>query len=230
MRIGLFADPHGATLEVSCKTRRPCLSEQKLRQAMETFAECDAVICLGDLVDDCGTREANIEYLQRLAKLIGSFGIPFYCILGNHDCFNFTKSEFYSLSGFCPPPKSIELSGNTFVFLDACFSSDGRSYSPDGIDWTDSYIPDRESLAQILNGADRAYIFVHQCLDPTVERRHIIKNAEDIRRIIKDSGKVTDVYQGHYHNGKESIIDGIAYHTLPAMVEGEGNSFKIIEI
>lgn len=94
MKIGLFADAHGATVEVSCKTRRPCLSRRKIAEAMSAFSDCDAVIALGDLVDDCGTREENVAYLQDVADLIRSFGVPFYCLLGNHDCLILKKKNF----------------------------------------------------------------------------------------------------------------------------------------
>ena len=73
-------------------------------------------------------------------------------------------------------------------------------------------------------------ILVHENLDPSVDKMHIIKNAEQIRAIIKNSRRVALVIQGHYHCGKESIIDNIPYITLPAMCEGERNSFKILEL
>ncbi len=232
MKIGIFADAHGATIPVSCKTRRPSLSAQKIHQAMTAFAECDAVIALGDLVDDCGTREKNVEYLQSIANMIRAFDVPFYCMLGNHDCRNFSKSEFYEISGFERVPFSAVLGDSTLIFLDACFSSSGEPYSPNGVDWTDSYIPDAQikKLKAVLEECKTAYVFVHQCLDVGVEHRHIIKNASEIRTIISESKKVGAVYQGHYHAGSESIIDNIPYHTVPAMAEGEENSFKIIEI
>jgi hypothetical protein len=77
---------------------------------------------------------------------------------------------------------------------------------------------------------EEAYVFVHQNLDPTVESHHIIRGAEEIRAILRESGKVKAVFQGHYHPGKESVIDGIPYHTLPAMCEGEENRYMITEI
>ena len=48
--------------------------------------------------------------------------------------------------------------------------------------------------------------------------------------MIVASGKVKAVFQGHYHKGHETVIDGIPYHTLPAMCEGEENRFMIIEL
>ena len=47
---------------------------------------------------------------------------------------------------------------------------------------------------------------------------------------VKESGKVCMVLQGHYHKGNENIINNIPYITLPAMCEGEENSFLILEL
>ena len=100
--------------------------------------------------------------------------------------------------------------------------------------WTNASVPpkQRDFLRDVLAmpETEEAYVFVHQNLDPTVESHHIIRGAEEIRAILRESGKVKAVFQGHYHPGKESVIDGIPYHTLPAMCEGEENRYMITEI
>ena len=40
--------------------------------------------------------------------------------------------------------------------------------------------------------------------------------------IVRESGAVKAVYQGHFHPGCRSEYDGVSYITLPAMCEGEG--------
>ncbi len=45
--------------------------------------------------------------------------------------------------------------------------------------------------------------------------------------------KVLAVFQGHHHAGDYSLIEGIHYYTLKAMVEGSGaenNAYAIVEI
>ncbi len=234
IKIGLFTDAHAANMELACRTRRPVLSQGKIREAMEAFAACDAVICLGDLVDDCRDAQLNEQWLRDIAQTVSRTGLPFYALLGNHDCVNFTKEDFYRISGFAPLPLYTRMGDVTLVFLDGCFFSDGTPYTPARVDWTDTMVSREqvEGLRALLQQEDtkRVYLFVHQCLDPSVEHRHIIQNADEIRRILAESGKVEAVYQGHYHKGYESLIDGIPYHTLPAMVEGEENRFWILNI
>lgn len=50
MKIGVFADPHYCSSEVLCRTRRPRLSYEKVRQVMEAFRQngADYAVCMGD--------------------------------------------------------------------------------------------------------------------------------------------------------------------------------------
>ncbi|MBR5311973.1 MAG: metallophosphoesterase [Clostridia bacterium] len=238
MKLGLFSDPHTSTKDTACGTRRPSLSFEKIREAMEAFrdAGADYVICLGDLVDECDTMEENTAVLTGLAAMIRSYGIPCDFVTGNHDYQNFPLSEFRRLTGDDPGSAAFvrRCGTKTLIFLDANYADTGEVYRRDAFDWTNASVPpeQRDLLQDILAmpETEEAYVFVHQNLDPTVESHHIIRNAEEIRTILRDSGKVKAVFQGHYHPGKESVIDGIPYHTLPAMCEGEENRYMITEI
>jgi predicted phosphodiesterase len=92
----------------------------------------------------------------------------------------------------------------------------------------------KEENALLKNELEKAQneciVLVHECLSPFVEGRHIIKNAEKAREIIKYSQKVKTVISGHYHKGGDHTVDGIRYLTILAMCEGEENYYKIFEI
>lgn len=236
MKLGLFSDPHSCTKDVACGTRRPSLSYGKIKEAMEAFRDAgvDYVICLGDLVDECGTMEENIAEVTKLSAMIRSFGIPFECLMGNHDYQNFTKKEFRQYTGSFSSAGMIRCGTKTLIFLDANYADNGHIYKRNQIDWTNAYLPAnqvrdlRDVLAQ--PETEEAYVFLHQNLDPGVEAHHIVRNAEEVRAVIRESGKVKKVFQGHYHPGYDAVIDGIPYHTLPAMCEGTENRFEIVEI
>ena len=60
-----------------------------------------------------------------------------------------------------------------------------------------------------------------------------IQNAETVRTILQESGKVLACFDGHNHNGGHNIIEGIHHYTLKAMVDGSGSensSYAIVEI
>jgi len=233
MKLGLFTDCHCSTKEVSCRTRRPSLSYDKIRRAMEALSGADIVICLGDLMDDCERSEDNLPMLRRVSELIGEYSVPFYCMRGNHDCDMFSEEEFYSVIK-ARPPFSLNAGSSTLIFLNANYSSDGSAYPVRGVDWTDTALP-QDQIVQLINvlsdpSVRDAYVFIHQNLDPNVQHQHILSNAAEVRKIIADSGKVRRVIQGHYHPGSDSIVDGIEYHTLPAMCEGQDNYFEIMDV
>lgn len=236
MKIGLFADSHESDKPLAAKTRRPDLSYEKIRLAMEEFRkeQVDKVICLGDLVDHCVNRSDNEREFLRLSKMIRSFELPFYCIRGNHDCASFLEDEFYRISSFDTLPFAERHGNLAFIFLNTCYHEDGTPYLPGHIDWTNSALmPDQlEKLRATLSDPSvcEAIVFMHQRLYPDDDIRYKIKNSEEIRDVLEKSGKVNQVYCGHYHHGSTATLNGITYFTLPAMCEGERNYFKIIEV
>ncbi len=236
MKLGIFTDCHASTKEISVRTRRPSLSKGKIREAIAAFqrAGCDAVICLGDLADAFGTYEENAQFLRELAEIISALSVPFYCVLGNHDCENFEKEEFYKIAGWKTPPAYVDFGDCRLVFLDACYHSNGGAYSPAGVNWKDCFLPPKgvEALQHALDtaGTQKIHVFLHQCLDPMIDARHILQNAEEIRTMLQSAPNVCGVHQGHCHWGGENIAEGIPYHTYPAMCEGEENRYFVVEI
>lgn len=237
MKVGLFTDSHFCRADCINGNRRPALSLGKIREAMEAFreAQVDVCFCLGDLTDhDTGdTRESILDCLKEEMALIHSYNIPFYLVPGNHDYLMLSAEELMAEVGGEIPPYTVEMGGYTFIVLDANYRSSLVRFDIAGVDWTDANLPPEQVtyLEQALEQAKGdCIVLVHENLDPTVERHHIIKNAEEVRGIIARSGKVKAVWQGHYHWGSEQVLDGIPYLTLAAMCEGEDNVYRIIEL
>lgn len=235
MKIGMFADPHYSSQY--CRqvefNRLNRLSYTKIDQAMTFFREngCELVICLGDLIDKDSTYELCKENLHKISDLIRSFGLPFICVMGNHDAFELERDEFAAISGFPIAPCDFELDGKHFVFWDACHFKTGEHYHRGDSDWTDTELPDLHALQESLDRSSLpTYVFLHQCLDPNIPENHRVYSSEQVRSLIHASGKVLGVFQGHYHPGLESVWDGIPYIALPAMCEGERNWYKIYDL
>lgn len=236
IKVGIFTDPHCSLNVISTRTRRPSLSIGKIKRIMDIFkAEgVEQVLCLGDLADGCGGEEQTAEMVKIMVDIVRSYGIPFYSLLGNHDCENFIKEKNYEIACMDAPPYLIRLGDSLLVFLDANFYDDGSTYAPGHSLWTNSYIPE-DQLAFYADAwkntdAESVYVFMHQNADPEVEQRHIIRNHEQVRAELAKCPKLKGVYQGHYHWGHETVIDGVPYHTLPALCEGENMPYVIIEV
>ena len=234
MKLGLFTDPHYSSQMVTCTTRRPSLSLGKMREALAAMKDCDLILCLGDLINDCGDPAENRVRLAEAASLLRTSTVPVYCLPGNHDYDAFTLAQFQEITGHLVPPPVFCMDGKTLLFPDSAYREDGTPYDGHPIDWTDSFLPETEldRLRNILEAPEttEVYVFLHQNLDPAVEKRHIIRNAPRARAMLAASGKVKTVFQGHYHPGHENELNGIRYITLPAMCEGEENRFAVYEI
>ncbi len=235
MKVGLFADPHYCSREISCTNRRPSLSMGKLGIALREFyrQKTELIICLGDLVDS-DENKPDIDNLSEISGLIHRCGIECYCCMGNHDAFLFDKKSFEDISGIKAAPLVIKREGKALILLNANYLSSGAAYNAANIDWTDSNIPDEQlswlKKTLICCTEPEIYVFLHQNLDPAVEKNHIIKNATEVRNIFARDGRVRAVYQGHYHPGAFNIYDNIRYITLKAMCEGYDNHYMVINI
>ncbi len=236
MKIGLFSDPHYCKADDLGLNRRAILSYNKIKEAMDDFKKqgVELCLCLGDMTD-CApgdTREDALNNLKAVVTLIKEYRIPFYFVPGNHD-FGFIVREDYKRANIDTPPYIIKTTDYDFIALDANFRSNEEHFDTAGAVWHDANVPSFqvEFLKNALKeSSKKCIVLVHENLDPTVQEQHIIKNHEQIREIIKESGKVDLVIQGHYHDGNHLVIDGITYLTLPAMCIGEENHYTVMDI
>lgn len=224
MKIGMFSDPHYSSAEVTCGNRYNSLSLGKMRRAMSYFRdkECDMVIILGDITDTEPECEMERNNLREVGNLLKCMHIRTVCLMGNHDSFVMPECEFYDLIGREFKPETITVCENNFVFLDACWFKSGERYRPGDTDWTDCFYPFTTQLkAELERLTGNVYVFMHQNIDPNIREDHRLANDAEVRRILEESGKVRGVFQGHYHWGMESEVNGIKYTTLKAMCENE---------
>jgi len=245
VRFGIFTDSHYADREPS-GTRFYRESIDKLSECIDVMnsENVDFMIELGDFKDQGNppVEEETIRFLSVIEKEYCRFKGPHYHVLGNHDHDSISKDQFLqgiSNTGFsaAQPYYSFNTGSVHFVVLDANYTSDGKPYDHGNFDWTDAFIPGRQLrwLKKDLSATSKpVVIFIHHRLDITDENKIFgPSNADKIRRILENSGKVIMVFQGHEHSGALNRINNIPYYTLKGMVEGSGsenNSFIIAEI
>ena len=237
MKIGLFTDCHYNKAPLIGGGRRPAASYEKIKISMDAFKEADVdmCFCLGDITDhvEGDTKEDIIDNYNYMLSLINSYGIPFYLVPGNHDYLMTTGEEIEEIIGKKLPPCVVKTEKYDIILLDANYRSSMVRFDIEGVEWTDSNLPpwQVEYLKNALDSSCKeCIVMVHENLDPNIHYSHVIKNADEIRRIIKDSDKVKMVLQGHFHDGAHRVIDGIPYITLPAMCEHSEGYYKILEL
>ncbi len=227
MKIGLFADAHYSSQELTCGKRRNNLSLGKLREAYAYFAaqQCGLVISLGDLIDKNGSHALDVRHLEEVSKVIAASGIDTVCIMGNHDAFTFSREEYYGILGGCKPADRTA-DGLRLMFPDTCYFRNGERYTPAGGDWTDCFLPTQDAFLSALSGSETpAAVFLHHNIDPAVPENHRLSNADALFSGINGSKRVKTVFQGHYHPGMRTRCGDVLYVTLPAVCENENAYF-----
>lgn len=101
MKLGLFADSHFSSAEVTCGNRYNNKSLKKIEEAYNFFLKenCDYVICLGDLIDRENEHVKEIANLNKISDTLKNYAVETCVIMGNHDAFSFDVDEFYSILG-----------------------------------------------------------------------------------------------------------------------------------
>ena len=224
LRIGLITDLHHAD-KPAAGSRFYRETNKKLNSAAEEFqtSGLDFVVELGDLIDAADSVETELSYLRTINREFSKLSTDRHYVLGNHCVDTLTKTEFLQEVGQKESYYSFDRAGFHFILLDACFRNDGVPYGRKNSKWNDANIPPAE-LAWLREDLQSTklptIVFVHQRLDVTTD--HGVKNCVDVRDILKNSGHVLAVFQGHSHQNDLKDIDGIHYCTLVAMVEGSG--------
>lgn len=219
MRFGLFADPH-----CGCRpddgTRFFSRAADKCARCLALFAreQVNFAICLGDLYDGAGPGMEPVR--SRLQEMFAGWGGPLYLCPGNHDVTAQTPPDG-------PQYTTFRREGIQFVLLDTNYGPDGLRYRAGTMQWDRLYAGPaqrrwlRRTLAQHTGPC---LIFTHGNLESRTGEdfaaRHILGDADEIRRILQESGRVHLVFQGHYHPGAWCTQDGITYVTLKALVDG----------
>lgn len=235
VRIGLVTDLHYADKEAK-GTRHYRETLAKLEEAGEFFAshQPDFVVELGDLIDAADSVQTELAYLRRIQAAFSSVAKVRHHVLGNHCVDTLTKTEFLGEVGQEQSYYSFNRGGVHFIVLDTCFRSDGVGYERKNFDWKDANLPPEELewlKADLGAAKGRTVILAHQRLD--TDDVHAVRNADEVRAILEESGKVAAVLQGHSHRNALTDLGGIHYVTLRAMVEGSGmeeNGYSLLEI
>lgn len=235
LRVGLVTDLHYAD-KAPAGTRH-------YREAIPKFEECidrfngenlDLAIELGDFIDAAEEVEVELGYLDAIEKVFAEFRGDRHYVLGNHCVWTLTKEQFRDHSGARATYYSFDKNGVHFVVLDACYRADGVSYENKNYEWTDTEIPleEREWLREDLSRTDLpTLVFTHQRID--VANHYGVKSGEEVRDILRESGMVRAVFQGHNHLNEHREIEGIHYVTLAAAIEGAGeerNAYSVLEV
>lgn len=182
----------------------------------------DFIIELGDF---CYPIDENKYLLRQLQQI----GVPFYCVIGNHDSDVYPREQVMDFLNLRNNYYSFVHGNIKFIVLDACYIKNEVGCKPyykrnyDKASDCYPYIPPQEIewLKNELGDINQYYvIFSHHSLVNEFAKRGV-SNREEIREIINNvnmSGKqVLFCMNGHDHGDDVKNINGIDYYTLNSM-------------
>lgn len=235
LRIGLATDLHYAD--------KPRGGTRVYRESLTKFAEAaakfqdekpDLILCLGDAIDSAASLETEKGYLKRVVKEFAPLPGKHHFVLGNHCVENLAKPEFLGIIGQEKSYYSFDAADHHFVILDSCFTREGKPYGRRNFKPGDANIPPAELdwlRADLRKTELKTLVCAHQCLD--LLPPYGVHNGPTVCKVLKESGKVLGVLQGHFHFGNYGEVLGIPYCTLQAIVEGSGvknNAYAMLDI
>jgi hypothetical protein len=243
LRFGMLTDFHYADAPRS-GTRYYRESPGKIREAVAKLREerVEFLAALGDL-KDMVAREPDtktLSYLVAVEDELKKFGGPLYHALGNHDMDNLSKTQVLSVAlntGITPNRSFYAFSrgGVRFITLDACYTQDGRDYDHNNFgDYRNTWVPAAQLAwlrAELAATREPVIVFCHQRLDAAGDP--FVKNSAEVRAELERPGKVLAAFHGHDHPGAHTVVNGIHYYTLKALVEGSGpenNAYAVAEV
>ena len=243
LRFGIVTDIHYA--------KRSMNGSRYYEESLIKLKECinlmnkkrvHFLIELGDFKDQQkkASEKSSLYFLQCIEAVFSTFKGPRYHVLGNHDMDSLSKQQFLAHIentgiGKKESYYSFDLNGFHFVILDANYKADGTNYDHGNFHWRDASLPQKELnwlKKDIAKTSKPIIIFIHQPIG-FKQIDLFVTNGRIIRQILTKSKKVLAVFQGHYHPGGYSYINGIHYYTLKALVEGSGkenNAYAIVEV
>ncbi len=242
VRFGIVTDCHYADTDPA--------GTRFYRESLDKLSECvtrmnaegvDFLIELGDFKDQDRppVESQTLRHLQTVEAVFRGFAGRRYHVLGNHDMDSLSKRQFLANvenTGIARERSyySFDVRGLHCVVLDANYRTDGADYDHGNFDWTDANVPAHELdwlKRDLAKARGPAVVFIHQLLDGTGSV--YVKNAAEVRDILRQSSQVPAVFQGHHHEGAYSHLDGIHYYTLKAVVEGHGpenSSYAVVDV
>lgn len=234
LRVGLFTDLHANEGNSPGEGKVMVNFAERLTAFAEDMNAwgADLVIQLGDFVNgQYAQMEAYVPMerfpfiLEDALAALGAYGGPTHHVIGNHDVYSLSKPEILEKTGAEATYYSFDAGGFHFVILDAQFAKDGTdlAYSfwviygtvpASQVDWL------RDDLAATELPT---IVCIHQPLDiessTLTGENPIVTNNAEVKSVLAESGAVIAVLQGHEHENRHSVIDGIHYVTFQAMVD-----------
>lgn len=225
VRAAIVTDIHYG-IDSRCKlgTKAPRLMK-KFIKAVNAIAP-DFILDMGDRISHRNCRE-DAEWMQKLKSQFNEASAPLYCLTGNHDIKNLSREDNERIMGAPGVSYSRDINGYHFMFWNPNVNNGdtGLKLDPEDIQWlTDDLAACNGPVilfchVPLDNDADdnaRAQIYSEKATG-IVTNRFYYDDAQAVREILEQSGKVILCMGGHRHMNRYREINGIHYITQQSL-------------
>ncbi len=234
LRFVQISDVHflnnGANTTFKMIAESPKLLDDAIEQVNVT-PNVDFLMFTGDLID----KPYEIE-LQAVLPHVKKLKYPWYFAFGNHDtCVGgyLTKSLYLNIlrknnSNFTfttPYYSFIPKQGFKVIVLDSIIDDEITSngfIDKEQVAWLDAEL--KKSQKEVV------LIFMHvPLIEPFASSGHMMRNADEVRKVIEKYKNPIGVFTGHYHATKVTQVNNVLYVSSPSLVSYP-NAFRVIDI
>jgi len=193
----------------------------------------DAVINLGDLIEDVRDHEADIANLKYIWHYLNDISVPFYSVAGNHDLRTLSRSEVELIMGYQSSTFSKNVGGYHLVFLglnsrtDVCDAEGGilktRVLSSADLKWLEN---------DLKNNFLPCLVFIHYGVaEDRMEGNFwfggsdfkreaaLLENRAELKSILNKGKNIVAVFSGHQHWTKKIVENNIPYYIIGSLTE-----------
>lgn len=175
--------------------------------------ELDFIVSLGDL---CKPTNQN----RKLVEKFSSPGVPFYCVVGNHETDHYTTNEIINFYSLDKPYYSVVYGEYKLIFMNTCYLKENGEEKPyyrknfKCIPCIHPVVPldELQWLQAELSDGMKYIILSHHSFANDFANRGVANRA-DVRVLFKGKS-VLLCLNGHDHGDSFSRIDDVSYMTV----------------
>ena len=242
MRFAVINDIHHGREELSKGVNRKLSRYSKellieFIEKMNTEIKPDFLVQLGDVVQDANYEE-DTKNFKEVVNELKKLNCPVYHLVGNHDYLNIPEKELLTILNYKTFWYSCDNDKYHLIFLYS------RQRPKNNITVSDEQV--RWFSKDLEETNKKTLIFIHHSLaNQNIKGNFwfdgrpdhcLVKQREEIRALIENSGKVIAVFNAHLHWNNITVHKCIPYITVQSLVENFNNdevpskSFTIVDL
>lgn len=236
MKFLVITDLHYSQRNIPGEERQNFLSADKLRNIIAGYADgCDFIMDLGDTADCYTDLKSQKEYMGEIAGILDSSGLPYHCLIGNHDT-SLKKQDITKILSMPHRYYSFETDEFMCLVLDPNMNDVNVPYPEREIEWAYTHLDEEQLLwikEMIQNTEKDVLVFSHELMMLESYENindHVIMNRDKALDIFESSGKVKAVFTGHYHYGDYVKHNGISYLTFSSLCLYDDITFAVVTV